>query len=345
MGQDVKAIQIVNSDYDEYLHVSYSFTNTCNYDCNYCWPVSKAGTHRFPDYDLLIKNMDHMLGIYRNHFNKKTIRMNLLGGEPTLWPRLGEFVEWCHTKYNCRVTMSSNGSRTLRWWKEYCHYFDDIQISVHHEYADLNHIKNVLDEIYSRGDIMTAAQVLIDPLHWDKCVGIVEDLSNHPVPWLVKSRVVMDLEDKNIRSEYNEEQLEFLTDKVKRIPPEEYIQRMRDLGKIQNSERANAIIKFDDGTEKQYNTFEVWKNKWHKFYGWECNLGVDRVTIHPSGAISGSCSANYIFNSDTTYSILDPEFSTKFTPEIIKPMVCREIFCSGCSSDIRLSKKKNVQSK
>lgn len=335
----MKPIAIINNDYDSYLHVSYAFTNTCNYDCNYCWPVSKEGTNRFPDYDILVKNMNHLLSVYRNNFNKQTIRMNILGGEPTLWPKLGDFVKWCHDQYGCRVTMSSNGSRTLRWWKEYCEYFDDIQISVHHEYADLKHIKEVLDEIYSRGDIMTAAQVLLDPKAWDKCVGILDDLASHPIPWLVKSRTVMDLEDKNIREEYSEEQLNFLRDKVKRKPPEDYIQKMRDLGKIQNSEQANAIIKFDDGTEQQYNTFEVWKNKWHKFYGWQCNLGVDRVTIQSNGDISGSCSARYIFDTSTVYNILDPDFASKFTPDVIKPVICREIFCSGCSSDVRLTKK------
>lgn len=336
----MKPIAIVNQDYAEYLHISYSFTNTCNYDCNYCFPPSKAGTYRFPDYDLLIKNMDHLLGIYRTHFNKKIIRMNIVGGEPTLWPQLGEFVQWCHDKYQCRVTMSSNGSRTLRWWAEYAKYFDDIQISVHHEYADLKHIKDVLDLIYADGNIMTAAQVMMDPLAWDKCNNILEDLINHPVPWLVKSRLVMDIEEKNIREEYSEEQLNFLEDKVKRLPPAEYIERMRALGKIQNSEKANAVIKFNNGTEKQYNTFEVWKNQWHKFYGWECNLGVDRVTIQPTGDIVGSCTARYLFNTDEVFSIQDKDFVSKFTPEIVKPLTCREIFCSGCSSDIRLTKRK-----
>lgn len=336
----MKPIQIINNDYDDYLHVSYAFTNVCNYDCNYCYPGSKSGTERFPDYDLLIKNMDHMLGIYREKFNKKVIRMNILGGEPTLWPRLGEFVQWCHDKYQCRVTMSSNGSRTLRWWEEYAHYFDDIQISVHHEFCDVDHIKKVLDLIYAKGNIMTAAQVLMDPLAWDKCEGILNELTNHPVPWLVKSRVVMDLEDKNIRSEYQVEQLNFLQDKVKRMPPKEYVTRMKEEGKIQNSDHANAMLVFPDGSQQQYNTFEVWKNNWHGFYGWECNLGVDRVTIQADGSITGACTARYIFNQDTPFSLLDPNFSNKFTADVIKPIVCREVLCSGCSSDVRLTKRK-----
>lgn len=338
----MKPIAIINNDYDDYLHVSYSFTDTCNYDCNYCFPNSKAGKYRFPDYDLLIKNMDHLLGTYRTHFNKKTIRMNILGGEPTLWPRLGDFVKWCHDNYQCRVTMSSNGSRTIRWWKEFSHYFDDIQISVHHEYADLDHIKEVLDLIYANGNVMTAAQVLMDPNAWEKCNNILEDLAAHPVPWLVKARLVMAIEDKVIREEYSEDQLSFLEDKVKRLPPKDYLDRMRETGKIQNSEKANAVLVFPDGTTTQYKTFDVWKNNWHSFYGWECNLGVDRITIQPNGELVGSCSARYMFNQSTPFSVLDPEFKEKFTPDVIKPIVCKEALCSGCSSDIRLTKKKNV---
>ena len=335
----MKPIAIINNDYDEYLHVSYAFTNVCNYDCNYCYPESKSGTHRFPDYDLLIKNMDHLLGIYRNKFNKKLIRMNILGGEPTLWPRLGEFVQWCHDKYQCRVTMSSNGSRTLRWWNEYAEYFDDIQISVHHEFSDIEHVKQVLDLIYSKGTVMTAAQVLLDPLAWDKCQEILTDLVDHPTPWLVKARIVMDLDDKNIRPEYTPEQLEFFEDKVKKMPPEDYVKRMKETNKI-DSERSDALLVFPDGTQSKYNTLDVWKNRWHTFYGWECNLGVDRVTIQADGSITGACTARYIYNQETPFSVLDPEFVNKFTPSVIAPVICKEVFCSGCSSDIRLTKRK-----
>lgn len=336
MGQ-IKPIRIINTDFDDYLNVSYAFTNTCNYNCNYCYPPSKEGTHRFPDYDILVKNLDHMLDIYKTHFNKKNIRINLLGGEPTLWPKLGEFAQHCHTRHNCRVTMNTNGSRTLRWWKEYAQYFDDIQISVHHEFVDVSHVINVLDEIYSTGNVMTAAQVLMDPLHWNKCMSIMNQLLKHDTPWLVKARVVMDIDDKNIRPEYTKEQLKFFENKVKKYPPIEYIQRMKQLNKIEQEE-SSAILVFNDGTRKPYNTLEIWKNHWHKFYNWKCNLGVDRIVIQANGDITGSCTARYVFNSNTVYNILDNDFTSKFNKDTIKPTICREIYCSGCSSDIRLNK-------
>lgn len=340
-----RPIAIINNDYDEFLHISYALTSTCNYDCNYCVESSKDGKFRFPDYDLLIKNMDHLLGTYRTHHNKKLIRMNILGGEPTLWPRLGEFVQWCHDKYQCRVTMSSNGSRTLRWWREYAKYFDDIQISVHQEFADVEHIKQVIDIIYAEGTVMTAAQVMMDPNAWDKCLGILDSLISHPTPWLVKTKVVMDLPNKHIRPEYTKEQLDTFEDKVKRMPPREYVDRMREMGKIQNSEKANAVTIFSDGTTRQYNTFELHRNNWHGFYGWECNVGVDRFIIAPNGDIMGSCTARYLFGLDNPVSILDPDFISKFNHTMIKPIICREVLCSNCSSDLRITKKKIIGQK
>ena len=139
--------------------------------------------------------------------------------------------------------------------------------------------------------------------------------------------------------EYTPEQIEFFEDKVKKMPPQDYITRMKETNKI-DSERSDALLVFPDGTQSKYNTLDVWKNRWHTFYGWECNLGVDRVTIQADGSITGACTARYIFNQDTPFSVLDPEFTTKFTPSVIAPIICKEVFCSGCSSDIRLTKRK-----
>lgn len=333
-----KPIAIINNGSNDRLEILYTITTTCNYDCHYCMPTSKDGKFRFPDYDLLIKNLDHLIKVYKK--TKKHIRINLAGGETTLWPKLGEFAQWCKDTHGASVVMASNGSRTLRWWKEYAKYFDDIQISVHREFCDLEHIKQVLDIIYDEGTVMTAAQVLMDPTAWDDCLNIINDLVSHPTPWLVKARVVMDLEDKHVRPEYTTEQLEYLKDKNKKMPPADYIDKMKAAGKIFNIKKEDIRIAMSDGSDEEYTAFKVWSNGWHKFYGWECNLGVDRLVIQANGSLIGSCGVAYLFNQDTPFSVLDPNFTSKFTEDLIAPVKCKEIFCSGCSSDLELVKRK-----
>ena len=153
----MKPIAILNPDDEKFLSIQYAFTNVCNYECNYCWPESHAGTSRWPDYDLVTKNFDHLINVYKQHFGKEIVRFHILGGEPTLWPKLGDFAKFIKDKHDCRITMASNGSRTLRWWDEYAQYFNDIQISAHHEFCDVEHIKKVMDTIYNKGNIMVSA--------------------------------------------------------------------------------------------------------------------------------------------------------------------------------------------
>jgi organic radical activating enzyme len=337
-----KPIEIINKDYDEYLSIQYDFTNVCNYKCNYCWPESHAGTSRWPEYDVVCKNFDHLISVYKTQFNKNYIRFHLIGGEPTLWPRLGDFAKFIYDKHNCRMTMSTNGSRTLRWWDEYAEYFNDIQVSVHHEFVDLEHIKQVLDCIYSKGTVMTAAMVLMDPLAWNKCVNIVDQLVKHPVQWMVKSKTLVESASEDVsllNKNYTQDHQNYLRDKIKRLPPLEYISKMKGLGNIQ-LEKTSAMIKFEDGTTESYSTFRLYENKTNSFVGWSCNLGLDRINIRPDGTLTGSCGESKIFGKET-FNINDKDFTKKFIPTVIQPVICSIPFC-GCSAEVRLPKKKYV---
>ena len=336
----MKPIAIVNSDYTDYLSIQYEFTNVCNYKCNYCWPESHSGTTRWPDYDIICKNFNHLITVYKNYYGKKNIRLHLIGGEPTLWPKLGDFAKFIYEKHGCRITMSTNGSRTLRWWNEYAEYFNDIQLSVHHEFCDIEHVKTVLDAIYTKGTIMTAASVLMDPKAWDKCVGIVEELNSHPIPWMVKTMTIVEswgVESSAICKDYTLEHIEYLRNKIKRLSPNDYIAKMKELGNIEQDKTAAKII-LDDGTEQPYNTFNLYENRLNAFRGWECNIGVDRVGIRTDGRIQGSCGELNVYGGEPFY-IHDQDFIEKFTPDLIKPTICSRTFC-GCSAEIRLPKRK-----
>ena len=95
-------IEIQNSDHDDLLCIDIYPTNICNYSCHYCHPGSNEGNHGFPkDFDLYVKNIDHLLNVYKENFNKKRIKIEISGGEPTLWPRIGDFAN--HLKLNHRL--------------------------------------------------------------------------------------------------------------------------------------------------------------------------------------------------------------------------------------------------
>jgi organic radical activating enzyme len=336
----MKPIAIINKTDENYLSLQYAFTNVCNYSCNYCWPHAHSGTSRWPDYNTVCKSFDHIISVYKNDIGKKTIRLHIQGGEPTLWPKLGEFAKFIYETHGCRVTMSTNGSRTLRWWEEYSDYFDDIMISVHHEFCDIEHIKAVADLIYNKNNTMVSAAVMMDPKAWDKCKDIIDNLIEHHVPWLVKSWMLVDEHEYVVKDMYSKENFEYLENKIKRKPPIEYIDRMKSLGAIQ-LDYTDAYIHFEDGSVTKFKAFDVMSNRVNHFFGWNCNLVQDRLVVQDNGEIYGSCGQRTLFDTGTL-NIFDDDFVERFTKDIIKPVKCQQLVC-GCNSDIKLTKYKNVK--
>lgn len=330
-------IRIENEKYSPHLSIDLAIFNVCNFHCNYCHPGSNGGDSRKPnDYDLVVKNFDHLLNIYKTHFNKTDIKIEVTGGEPTVWPKLQDFAK--HVKETHQVNnlaLTTNASRTMRWWRENGKYFDEVHISLHPEEGDVDHTIEVADFLYNETDGHVAVNVIMDPTMWDKCKSNLDKVVNHNVPWLVKSWVLV--KDGYLRTDYSEEQLEMFRDKVKKLPSQEYIDRMIARKIIPSKSTAKFI--YDDGVVEPYNSFMLRQSGDHNFYGWECNLGVDRVPII-FGDIIGSCGANNIFNSDKILSIYDEDFISKFTPDIIKPIFCNQLSCGSCTKDLKLPKHK-----
>ena len=331
-------IEIKNSEYDDLLAVDIYSTNICNYSCHYCHPGSNEGNHGFPkDFDLYVKNIDHLLNVYKENFNKKRIKIEISGGEPTLWPKIGDFAK--HLKSNhpeiIRISLITNASRTMRWWRENAKFFDEIQISLHAE-GDPLHIIQVADYIYNNTESHVAANVILDPTNWDQSINYLNTVVDHPVPWLVKSWLLVN--GAIVREDYTKEQLEQFQDRVKKVPPLEYIKKMEDKGFV--SKPSVTKMKFNDGTIEDYTKLTLKRTpNLNNYFGWLCNVGVDKISI-AFGQLTSTCGATYIFNLDTPLSLYDKNFVEQFTKSLVQPTVCRELVCGGCTKDLRIPKIK-----
>lgn len=333
----MKPIEIVNDTFQDYLYVNYIVGTVCNYKCYYCFPGLNDGKYKFPtDLSLLKKNLGHLITVYREKLNKKTVRLNIAGGEPSVWPLLGEFAEYFYKEYDCKITLSTNGSRTLRFWKEYSKYFEDICISVHNQEANIEHVKEVMDWVFTNTDVLINAIVLMDHQNWDKCAGIVEDMKNHPTPWLLKVRPLI---INDVLVHYTEEQNSFIKDKIKKMPPKEWIERMKSQGKINTEEDKQMQVIMDTGEKIKADTHYIMENNWYGFAGWKCNLGLDRLQINHMGELDGSCGARNLFNIPTPLSIFDENFIDKFNEVVFEPITCRMLTCN-CPSEIKIPKRR-----
>jgi len=310
------------------LRIELCLSNICNYACWYCFPGCNEGTHPWPKYKTFIDNFNHLINYYKTHQNKKTIYVHIIGGEPTLWREFGDFVKYLKEQLNCIVSISTNGSRTLRWWEEYGHYVDSVVLSCHYERIDVDHVKAVGDILYKKGVNVTAL-VLMDPKNWDTCVSIVERLKTSKKRWFI---LTSEIYHHSIK--YTEEQKKYLSRACKRIANLWFYFRYH------RHPSANPTVIFENKSKSKVSNNWLSINKLNNFYGWECNLGVDTFYIEKNGLMQGAC-GEPLYGLNYKFNIYDEDFKLKFHPEI-KPTICRKNDFCQCQPEYNCRKQKTI---
>lgn len=325
-------IRIKSTQRDNILSVRWSPNNVCNFKCQYCFPDANAGTHKSPtDLNLVLQNFQHLFNYYKTNLNKNKFHLIISGGEPTLWPELGEFITLLKKTYDVYITIVSNGSRTTRWWKEYGHCIDDAVLSFHVSQGKIDHHIAVADTLYKFGKKVTVL-VLMDPTMWERSVEAIEYMKrNSKYSWSIQSKEIVNYVS------YNNDQKSFLSNENHRHQGIFWFIKNYKLiidGTIRKSESTATLE--DGSTFLATSDSYINKNQNH-FLGWSCNLGVDSIYINWDGEIKGSCGQK-IFNSKEIYNILDINFINSFNPAL-KPVKCTMLNCE-CSPETHITKSK-----
>jgi MoaA/NifB/PqqE/SkfB family radical SAM enzyme len=325
----MKKIIRIETSHTKLLKIYYELSNVCNYKCWYCFPGSNDGSQPWPDAEKVKRSLEALVNHYNSSDLVDDIEIIFLGGEPTLWRHLSEVVEYLKTRCKVRLVMTTNGSRTLRWWREYGPYFDNINISVHHESADIDHIIEVARILHDK-KVMFNTNVLMDNTNWDKCMSIYNKLMAATPKWPI---LVKPLHLDGVYN-YTQEQTTFLKKQLKRWPALNrlwmYLTRLP-------KKKYKAV--FSDGssvTTDNPNYFGL--HLYNRFQGWECNVGVNILFINYSGNVHSSCGQK-LYNTDTVFNIYDDEFPEKFKP-IIAPVICDMVVCGSCTGNTAVAKRK-----
>lgn len=320
----MKIVKIESNLPNDLLRIELVLSDVCNYTCWYCFPGSNAAEVPWPKLADIVDSLSHIIEYYRDNAGKKLFQFHITGGEPTVWKDFGKFAKYFKSKYNCLISLASNGSRTVRWWEQYGHYFDHVILSCHPERVDPEHINTIGDLLYDKG-VWANAIVLMDPNRWDVCLDIVERLKKSKKRWPITAVEVF-----HDSINYTAEQLAYIEKSNKRFPdPFYYFFKKKTIYK-------EATVYYDDGTKKKVPHNWIALNKLHHFDGWDCNIGVDTFFISKHGNLQGACS-NTLYNLDYKFNIYDPEFKEKFKPEI-RSTTCRQSICP-CIPEINATKK------
>jgi organic radical activating enzyme len=292
------------------LIIEVLMSDVCNYKCSYCIPYLNAGETGW----LALKDLANFIAQVRRHYSDKIITYRLLGGEPTLYPQFQELANVIHTN-NSNVTVISNGSRTIRWWKENLNDIDGIFLSFHPEYEKIEHYLELVDIISSTKP--TIITISMSPEKWDYCMealNILNDLEKFEVhPKILMKNMRMDTLD------YTAEQKSFMANYRSKVK----------LDSTQILTRGSMIWELKDRCYRESPAAMLINNR-NIFTNWKCWAGLDSLAVDKKGEIYiGECRVGGSLGHITDEHI-------KFPTE---PTICNAEKC-WCLTDLFVKKVK-----
>ena len=128
----MKQLVKIYQKYNNFFHINWFITNKCNFSCEYCHPFNYANTS--PKFDINVyKNFIHRI---LNQIGNKQLIISFTGGEPTSLDWFDEFLDFL-IENNVKIGLTSNGSKSIKWWKKYRKAFDWVSLSFHAEKLNL----------------------------------------------------------------------------------------------------------------------------------------------------------------------------------------------------------------
>jgi organic radical activating enzyme len=271
--------------------------NQCNYACWYCNPIYYDGRNGWPDKDKVLAFVNDIAS--RN----KKVHISLTGGEPTLWPKLSEFLS--ELPENVENQITSNGSRTIRYWSSLAPFLDGVTISVHMDRANIEHMV-ALGQCLKDHGVEPFFWLVFDPKHRFKIELLFEKLKQ--IKCSVRAKMIT-----KVGQVYTDEEKH-------RIGSMKWING----NALENTKPAVAIV---DGRVVDIHKDMIIPER-NSFLGWSCYASSKRFYIASDGTISaGSCEVKKLGHLNTGWNI-DEETVT-----------CTHQYC-WCIDDIKVEKFK-----
>ena len=327
--------RIITTQDLELLDIRFWPTDICNFSCDYCFPGSVLNKLRYPkNIDTVVKNFRILFDNYIQNHNKKKFKVNIVGGgEPTLWPYFSQFCQEIKQSHEVHIQLTTNGSRTVRWFEENTLDVDDVVLSCHQKDVDIDNFVAVADYLFERGTDVSAL-MLMSANVWDRCIFLIEKMLTSKHPWIIQAKEVVDAPGLDILS-YDQSQLDYLKQSIKRVPSSDWI--INNLHRFRIHESI-ALYENEAAVPAPPNYYII--HQINNFKKWNCNVAIENLVITHDGSVSGSCQEQ-IF-ADTSINMFSEDFEERFNRSAmqLKTIVCPRNSCS-CQPDTHITKWKS----
>ena len=277
--------------------------NVCNYSCSYCSDFHRDGTYRWPEDWTPYLNFINDLK-QRNRY----LYIEVLGGEPTVWPAFQDFVDTISDD-RVFVEFSTNASRTLRYWEQFRTHRAFVFLSWHYEQTDDDHFYRVAEIMQHKASV--SIPLMVVPDNYDRAVALYERLRGLNV----------EITPKFTRTSIHGHDYFEYTDTQRAWIQNNYYNKMRDFGLAWTVPRNLHF----DGERQKFMT--VLDQGLHRFEGYTCTAGIKRFSVDPNGDIKRCTKrvGGVIGNLFTGYTLPDA------------PIVCNYAACP-CKLDAIVEK-------
>jgi organic radical activating enzyme len=234
------------------------------------------------------------------------------GGEPTYWKHFLDLAKLVKSKGHA-FSFLTNASRPVEYFKTIEEYSDGIILSYHREYADPQHLAEIIKKL----EIPVAVNLMLDPIYFDEIVNIAKMLYDSGDYVAIWPKIILDKTSNpdyitNDISEYSDSQ----KDLIKNWP---YFRKLDDT----LLHRGDITL---DG--KKITANELMMSGLNQHTGWRCWAGLHMISIDIWGDIyRGECQQGGKLGNIRDYSL----------PK--NTVICNKKTCN-CLSDIYLKKEK-----
>jgi organic radical activating enzyme len=248
-------ISYEDTNKENWFLVSWTLSNKCNYRCSYCPDHLHNGSTGQPRWETVER-------FIREFKVDKDICYRISGGEPTYWKH---FIDMAKLVKECNHTFSfmTNGSQSTDYYKSISVYTDGMIISYHPEYADVEHIIDIANNV----SCPVALNLMMVKDNFDELYNIATYIYERTDKLAIWPKIILDKSDSeyitNEPSDYTESQLET----IKNWP---YFRKLDDI----KLHRGNILL---DDVKIDANQLILKGLNRHKH--WNCYGGLDMINI------------------------------------------------------------------
>lgn len=260
------------------VQITWILNNICTNHCDYCPPSLHSGTNHHYEWEHARSFTQRLLERYTK------MHVSISGGEPTLSPHFRELVSMFYDRGHT-VGITSNGARTVDWWRDVAPLLSYICFSYHPQYPDPHFEEKVLAAAqYTQ----CAVRVMMDASRWEESLAAFERFKAHHNIRTEAVRLLPELANRRIAScDYTTEQDRWLTE----TPPFQGGGNSYPLNPHHRRADIGSEFYWSDGSWDPHGDSNYLLNTNRTdFRGWSCNIGLESLFIFWDGDVKkGNC--------------------------------------------------------